>query len=327
MVPFKVGAPFYTSESAPESVKILLSKTTLGSGGARYRHLNTPEILEKLDSPLFLYLQRNDKAIANVTFCRRKNNWYIRYFAFDRLFQSTKSSVKKKSGTLKNRLTDVFEQIVEQGNSLYAYIDPSNHRSRFFAENFGFQKVSSITTHVYSRRKAKKKLNLSTLNSGEDLRTYAKHFQEELFFSFQHTDLSKIYCLKENNEIIAGLRVQHANWKIERLPGRFGGILVKLLPYLPVISSFIKPSDYRFVVFDMVFCPDKSKLDGLFETVLYQENARLAFWWTNEETQSYLVNWGIAKRFIGNPKVDIVVKSNKEFSAEKPVFVSGMDLI
>lgn len=46
----------------------ILKKTTLGSNGGLYQHLNTEARVLDLDNPLFLTLERNDKVLGNVTF-------------------------------------------------------------------------------------------------------------------------------------------------------------------------------------------------------------------------------------------------------------------
>ena len=70
-----MNAPFYVRETASEAVKDLLLQTTLGTEGATYQHLNTDEILQQLDKPLFLSLERGNSALGIVTFCRRQKNW------------------------------------------------------------------------------------------------------------------------------------------------------------------------------------------------------------------------------------------------------------
>ena len=71
----------------------LLNNTTLGTNGAKYRHLDTSKRILEADNPLFLSVERNDKVLGNITFCQRDNFWYIRYFAFSTY---TQSGIKKK---------------------------------------------------------------------------------------------------------------------------------------------------------------------------------------------------------------------------------------
>jgi len=95
-------------EATPELIQFL-ERTILGTNGARYQHLNTAQRIKELDNPLHISLIRNEKIIANITFCRRGKNWYIRYFAFDMVFQSTSKKGKtNRNSLLRAELTQFF---------------------------------------------------------------------------------------------------------------------------------------------------------------------------------------------------------------------------
>lgn len=328
----KLFPPFYLRENHTDSILDLLQKTTLGTNGAKYQHLNTKEIIKDLDNPLFLSLERNDIAIGNITFCRRNDNWYIRYFAFDSLFQSKESSNKRKKSTLKDNISSFFEDKLNEGISFYAYIDPKNIRSKQMSKTFGFQKIGSLITYSFSRKNPK--INKNLIELSENKSTYLDSFNAQLFHTPYQANRTKIYVLySDSGEEIASARVQHALWRIERLPGKLGGLLVKLIPYIPLINQFFKPSNYQFLVPDCVKANSSDALETLFESILAQENSKLMLWWLDEKDLlnrfENKISWGIFKYFLGNPKVDVVAKLSKEkqMDTSKPFFVNGIDLI
>ena len=343
----EIKAPFFLSNSWNKSILDLLQKTTLGTNGARYQHLNTSEIIDDLDNPLFLTLERNNSVLGNVTFCKREKYWYIRYFAFEQIFQIKKSAsfdnltdssnLKSKKIVLKSTLNHFFEESLKTENEcFYAYIDPKNLRSKFMCENFGFQVIGKLKTHSFSRLKPKSVEKLIEIVDLKEIDNVKSKFENHLFYTNFQPKRTKIYALKnELGEIICSARIQKAHWRIESLPGKFGKTIVKIIPLIPILKKIFNPKDYRFLVSDMVYCKDNNSenLAKLFEGILAKENYKLMLWWIDEKDKlNHLdkkISWGIFKLFLGNPIVDIVAKfdDSKKIDSEKTIFVSGIDLI
>jgi hypothetical protein len=326
-----ISKPFSISENCNEKIKNLLINTTLGTKGAQYKHLNTEEIIEDLDNPLFFYLERNDKVIGNITFCRREKNWYIRYFAFDTFFQSSSAKNRNKNSHLKNQIKTVFEQ---KDINFYAYIEPNNTRSKMMAETFGFEKISTLKTIIYSRLKPKLSKKLIEINDIKEIEKENNQFKTHLFYTSFNPKRVKFLALKnEKNEIIASARVQKANWEIKRLAGKFGALFVQMIPFIPLLNSFLKPKNHRFLVLDLIFAKNEVDLNELLESILAKENYKLIFCWIDEKDKllnlENKINWGLFSKLIGNPKVDVVAKINtkQNINLNKPTFVCGIDLI
>jgi hypothetical protein len=327
----KVNFPFSVSEEISPKILTLLKSTTLGTNGAMYVHQNTEEIIDDLDDALFFYLEKNEKVIGNVTFCRREQFWYIRYFAFDKIFQSKKSKVKAKNSILKNQLREVFNQ---KGINFYAYIEPNNVRSKFMSENFGFEKIGALKTLTFSRLNPNLSKNLIEISDIDTISILNSRLKNQLFYNDFCPKRTKFYGLKdENNQIIASARVQKAHWEIKRLPGKFGGNLLKLIPFVPILNRFLKPNNHRFLVLDAVNVSNEKDLCLLFESILAKEKYTLIFLWLDEKDEllklQKKVNWGLFSYFIGNPKVEVVAKINDESTMDlnKTFYVSGIDLI
>ena len=101
----------------------LFENTVLGTNGAKYKHLDVAQSVSHTDHPLSFSLRRREQLIANITFCKRPFGLYLRYFAFDKRFQSKgkarmnpKSQIKKEIEVMKMckhpnivRLVDLFE--------------------------------------------------------------------------------------------------------------------------------------------------------------------------------------------------------------------------
>ena len=56
---------------APYSVIDLVNSSVIGTEGSIYQLLDTENKIHQLDQPNFYFIERNNKAIANVTICQR----------------------------------------------------------------------------------------------------------------------------------------------------------------------------------------------------------------------------------------------------------------
>src|SRR5690554_4426148 len=154
----KVRAPFVLRESYNDEVLNLLKSVTLGSNGARYQHQRLEQRIQQVYKPLFLNLERNEKVLGNITFCRRPINWYVRYFAFDLGMQANSQQPRSKASNsgLKKRIGEFFHHAFEleqdRPSTFYAYIDPRNERSLWMSQNFD---SSIMTFHFLDRYKHK----------------------------------------------------------------------------------------------------------------------------------------------------------------------------
>jgi hypothetical protein len=347
----EIGRPFVIRVKPNEELIQLLESVTLGSNGARYRHLDTREKIKHLHEPLFLTLERNGKALGNVTFCRRPCGWYVRYFAFNEALQSMnkKAGKKKKEGFLKRELNTFFKNALNSSlpnapELFYAYIDPKNVKSLWMSQNFGFKTVAKIATQTFSRVKPKEKDSVHAVSSDSDVhnRIEKKFSKHQLYFP-KHTfnDAPFYGYYNENGELLAFLKTQKAKWKIERLPGKSGGVLTQIIPFIPGIRKVVHPKNHIFTTVEGVWIddslPEKKKtiiLEELFEGVLYEENTNSLIWWVDYNNQIYkklapLINWGLMHKLNGVSDVDLVVLTNNSSKLDKktPFYTTAFDFI
>jgi hypothetical protein len=105
-----LSSRFTVRHEATPALLDLLTKTTLGTNGACYRHLDTRTRILEADNPVFVSLERDGKVQGNVTFCQRKERWYVRYFAFSGQKQASKNvnRVAKSNSRLKQEIADFY---------------------------------------------------------------------------------------------------------------------------------------------------------------------------------------------------------------------------
>lgn len=324
----------------------LLTETVLGTNGSRYQHLDTSHRIHEADHPLFLTVERNNRVWGNLTFCRRGEDWYIRYFAFRSFLQAggtEKSSARSQSiikQSLKQFFDDVFSGNSGHGSvqSMYAYIDPRNERSKWMSEHFGFHVIGSLATQSFSRLNPKKSKRFIEVTDADLIAKICGEKREShRYFNAAHISKPPFYGLiSESGELLALVRVTTVNWKIERLPGRFGGVFKSSLPFVPFIRRLINPNKFTFLVPDVLYVKDNSHeiLNELFEALLEKESANVLLWWIDRIDPLYLsiqskMNWGILHSILGVQPVEIVQRTSKmeNTKAVKPQFVAAFDMV
>lgn len=330
---------FKLREQVTEGIIQLLESVTLGTDGAHYRHLDTRERVHEADNPLFLSMERNEKVLGNITFCRRKNNWYIRYFAFSAGMQAGgKQKSNAKEGLLRRELEQFFQQVMEiEGvDKFYAYIDPRNVKSLWMSENFGFSTVGKVATQTFSRTKWSKTTRVST-EDGSLPNEVSRCFKDRPFYFDDQLNKLPYYSIRDDNgELLAFAKGYIADWEISRLPGKWGGVLTKLIPYVPFVRKVIRPKSHSFLVPEAVYIKNDSPalLNELFEGMLSIEKKNLLIWWVDEKDPLYSrtkndIRWGLLNKMVGTNHADIVVRSkdgnDQEFT--EPIYASGFDFI
>ncbi|MGB0932742.1 MAG: hypothetical protein ACPGU5_00575 [Lishizhenia sp.] len=334
---------FTTSSFPSGDLCALLSRTVLGTNGAKYQHLDTEERLREMDNPLYLSLIRKNKTIANVTFCKREEDWYVRYFAFDSRFQSSGKENKKKknSSLLKLELKQFFQDNLQNGSAkqFYAYVDSENVRSKQMTEVFGFKRIAQIQTTTFSRIRPKSKLQITSITNKKEINDLvAPAFKSNAYYTNHHVlnSTGTFYVAKKEGRIVAFAKLYKANWKIHALPGKFGKKLVKIVPYIPIIRKIITPNKFSFLVPEAVWVANHNPmvLSDFFESVLKKEDKKTIMWWN--ETNNRLLNnvkesvkWGLLSKISKPKKVDLVSLSNAEdaINEAREIYTVGIDFI
>ena len=338
----------------PQSVIELLKNTLIGTEGTLYQLLDTEKKIHALHQPHFIYLERNDKAIGNITICERpirlagseQDSLYIRYFAFDTIFQGGGQKGNANSG-FHNYFKTLFETAnlnpIEpvKGKSVYwAFIDPQNLRSFSMNERFGFQTIGEFRTTAFSRVNPRKG-NVERLQQGdlkevrEKVRDFYKDF--ELYSEVHLFENDHYFVLRSEGEIVCGIQANPVHWKIKSLPGTSGKILLKTAPYLPRIRKLINPDNHRFLATEGLFWKAgyENKVGELLEGVLALTSHHSLLIWTDNQNNmldSIPVKWGFIQKMKKDNVVNIVAKFNGFSEAEithirsSKKYLSGFDM-
>jgi hypothetical protein len=304
-----------------------------------YRHLDVPERIYQTDAPLSFSLRRNEQLLANITFCKRDFGLYLRYFAFDKRFQSAgKARQTMHKSALKQEIEGVFQRVSAEhpGNldMCYAYIDARNARSKWMSEQFGFQTKAKLATQSFSRRYPKKSSRISKeVLTDEHSSLIKSKYEDHTAFFDHYLKQGEMHCLRSSDgNLLALAKFTNVTWEISRLPGKMGGILVKALPYIPILRKMIQVKKHQFLVPEAVCVADNDPklLTEFLAGVLYMEQRHTMLWWMDERDELYVqvkeqVKWGILHQILGVSPVDVVIRG--DFEPKKPMYIAAFDMI
>lgn len=322
---------------ADERTLSLLESVVLGTNGTQYRHLDIRSKIIRADNPLFVAVERNDRLLGNVTFCKRKFGWYVRYFAFDPNYQGKGKRKPKARGNsvVADQVEQFFLKSQSEAGLFYAYIDPKNDKSLWMSERFGFQSIGKMATQTFSSYRPKLSVRHRLANWQEVEKIVLQSQGKLAFFDSCFLKSARFHVLEENNQIIGLCQAEKANWEFQRLPGKLGGILVKTLPFVPVLRRFVKPKNHTFIVPEAVWIKnnDHVLLEELFNSVLFSLNQNMILWWVDEKNETYRAvrnktNWGLMHRIMGVHQVDLVCRAeNPSLIPDGPFYTIAFDFI
>lgn len=342
-----LSARFTIRDKATPALLDLLTQTTLGTNGARYRHLDTRTRIQEADNPLFLSVERDGKVQGNVTFCKRGKRWYVRYFAFSGQKQASANgqNTEKGNSLLKQNIADFYQEVFEgkygdAPEAFYAFIDPRNERSKWMAERFGFRTEAHLMTQSFSRTKPCSNAAVRMITDQALIDSCLSDIREHhAYYADAQAKRPVFYGMfDEKNELIAFAKITKANWVIERLPGDMGGLLTKIIPFVPGMRRIVKPSQHSFIVPESVWVKnhDPRTLSAFFEGMLASEKLTMLLWWVDKREPLWRdtkndIKWGLLHQLTTPNPVDVVVLRKNCWELDelktKPIFVAGWDMV
>ncbi|MBA4323368.1 MAG: hypothetical protein C0408_11185, partial [Odoribacter sp.] len=257
----------------------------------------------------------------------------------------------ERDDTFKQKTLEIFSkphlldlQGVKEGDKhiMYAFLESMNERSKNLVTQAGYEYVRSFLTVAFSRFSPEKDIRVSKLKEEEkpgikELLSdyYLKHSLFTTEYSFYG---DKYYVLKEGEEIVAGVSAIPGVHKIYDIPGIWGWVIMKILPWVPYYRRLFYPGEFRYLVFDAIYCKDghEKNLGTLFESVCAAEGYYTGLTWLDDRSLLFDkirtdVNMGALNRML-NAKPGLVYirfinfeESEKECFYEAPAYISGFD--
>lgn len=363
------GLEVRVSDHANEGIIDILNRAVQGSeGGLRFMLQDVAKRISAYEGQIrFVSLYKKNQITGTVGSCFRISGQgklrfptsYLRYLAFQSTYQSDKTWRKRirekikpeKDDSFKQKTLEIFSkphmldlQNVFEGDKhvMYAFVESMNERSKNLVHQAGYEYIRSFLTVAFSRFSpvADKRVSKLTEQDKPDMEKLLLDFYRDYsFFTTEYSFYSnKYYVLKENNEIIAGVCAIPTSFKVFDVPGIWGWVMMKVLPKTPYFRRLFRPGEFRYLVFDAVYCKDgfEHLLAPLFESACASEEFNTGLIWLDDRSQLFdrirtRVRMGALNRML-NAKPGLVYtkfinleEEEKEYFYDSPAYISGFD--
>jgi hypothetical protein len=357
------------SDQANGEIMDLLDHTIHGAeGGMRYSLTNISQRIKGYkDSIRFVSLYKKNHLTGTIGSCFRISGQgdlrcrssYLKYLSFQAPYQAAltrrerikQEKVPEKEDSFKHKVLEIFSKPhildlegVNEGDKhlMYAFIESMNERSKNLVNQAGYEYVRSFLTVAFSRFSPKASPDVRKIEEREkeEIKNLLKKQYEE--YSLFTTDYiftgDRYYIIRDGEEIVAGVSVYPAVHKIFHVPGVWGWVLMKIFPYIPCYRRLFHPGEFRFLVFDSIYCKEgeEKSLEKLFESVCAYEGYNTGLTWLDDRSDLYDrirsgINMGALNRLL-NAKPGLVFirfinfnEKDKSRFYEAPAYISGFD--
>lgn len=292
--------PIYTSEKfsivrhegIPQKAIDFLDSIAWGSEGAVYENKNMKSHINELYNPSIYIVYENDKIQGTAAFCNAEvkvngvafNCNYIKYFA---------SSKEIRGKGIAKEITINVTKLVRGGEVLktiyFACVEKGNMGSYNIIQSCGYEKLCTVKTIGFSRFFPKRSREIERVDTVEGRtevlsllnRTYSSYSLVHFHAIFKRDNY---YVIRKEGKIVAGCQVHRGHWKVNKMKGISGDIMISLLPKLPLFKKIFNPNKFEFLAFEGLFIEEgyEETLFELFEGLLYQEKLNSALLWMDE---------------------------------------------
>lgn len=363
------GLEVRVSDNANEGILDILNHAVQGSeGGLRFSLQNIAlRIAAYKDQIRFVSLYRKNQITGTVGSCFRISGQgnlryptsYLRYLAFQSIYQSGLNWRKRRETMIKPEKDDSFKQKtleifskphlldlkdVFEGDKhiMYAFVESMNERSKNLVHQAGYEYIRSFLTVAFSRFSPKPDKRVVKLRDEEKVKMESlllDYYRDYSFFSTEYSFFGdKYYVLKERDEIIAGVSAIPSVYKVYDVPGIWGWVMMRVLPKAPYFRRLFRPGEFRYIVFDAIYCKQGRErlLANLFESVCAAEGFHTGLTWLDDRSQLYDkirtgVKMGALNRML-NAKPGLVytrfinlTEKEKECFYDAPAYILGFD--
>ena len=281
-------------DGIPQHVVQFWERIAWGNEGAVYQNMKVSSHIPLIVNPTLFAIERDERILGTGVFSNMEitsgstayNCQYVRYFAMD---PETRGQGIMKRFSLRGML--LVRGRESRKTVYFALVERGNKASFKAVQNTGYTHVGTIKTFGFSRFFPKGKVNFSRLTEETDkeqMLTKLKEFYgNHSLVQFNPVFLDNQYVVVKNElgDILAGCQYHRCHWKVNRLPGKSGKLLLKLLPKIPLLNKIFNPNKFEFLAFEAIYFQSGKEqlLQQLFESILHEEKLNAAMFWLDEK--------------------------------------------
>lgn len=321
-----------------------LERTVWGSGGVQYTMPGMAEVLNRLKKPLFLSLTESGALVAVSTIIEKTTRLGGKDYPACYSYALAVAPAKRRHGygalLAEQALRYCLSRMGEKG-IFYGYVEADNTRSLKTIQKVGRRSVGQFHTLVISRLRPKDDARVEKPGeTGRDqlVQLLTKQYENHALLDFdQSVNLEDYYIFRRGEEIVAGVQCARRHLTIRHLPGASGVILIKVLPYIPLLRSLLPDRNYHFLTFGNIYAGRGQEMEifTLMEALLARNQLNFGMIYLDKRSPAYQRLKTTGKFGVFNALIDVPVQVMayfKGFSEEEmasirrqPLFISMMD--
>ena len=273
----------------------LLQRTVWGSQNLRYRILDVEAKLRQLVGPDYLALEI-DNRLASVCVLNRRSSQLLDIgvdtFHFVMLATEPDLANQGLATQLVEQAVAFCRETLTEPGIAYAYIESTTDYSLQISESFDREYEATIPLTLFSRFRPSDDPRVTRLDSGERdavVLRLSDLYADHLFADFTNSVIADQYhVICENGQIVAGVQTQTLSWSMESLPGRFGPLILRLIPHVPLRYP-INPANLHFLRFSnlLVEPGNEHHLVRLLEAMLARYEASVGLMLLDERSDVF----------------------------------------
>lgn len=334
-------------EGIPDIALEFLESIAWGAEGAVYENKNMRSHIQELYNPSLFAIMEEDEIRGTAAFCntdvlvlkKSYNCFYVKYFA---------SSPKIRGKGVMKEISNQVMRLISEGENresiFFACIEKGNRGSYKVVENAGYQNIGTIKTVGFSRFFPKKDNHVRRIKMNEKDGIIKKLSQQYSSHSLVHFNPifknDKYYVYENDGEILAACQYHRGHWKVNKMKGLIGKLIIKLTPKIPFLNRIFNPNKFEFLAFEGIYIKDNSvkELKILFESLLKKENLYSSMIWLDKNCPIYKKiiaskDLGILNSFVKDSDVYVLAKFNHIEKSEvnsiinSPLYASAFDYV
>ena len=233
-----------------------LSQVIWGSKQLRYRLPDIGERLRRLRDPFIFVLRRNG-ALAAICILDRcwKNVGGRPYDTFHFMLVATIDEHRAQGlgGLLMAEARRFSERTLGHPGLGFGYVESTTVFSLRITDRIGHAISAEMPLVLFSRLRPTDDVRVGLARADERdeilARLGALYADHELDDFAASLDTDRFLVLRDGDKIRAGAQIEQLQWSVVSLPGAMGALLLKVLPYVPILNRRLNPSQLRLLRF------------------------------------------------------------------------------
>ncbi len=273
-----------SSNYTPQFVEFLQG-IVWGSGGVRYTMHNVADTLNRLLNPHFFSLREKGRLVAVTTLNHKtlclSGKTYPAFYSYGIAVDPSKRGLGYGTLLAEQGLQYGLSQIGRKG-LFYGYIEAGNTASIRTITKVGRKSIGQYHVLFISRLQPvdnSQLHNLTPTMKDQLIHLLSQQYKNHALTDFdQSVRVDDYYIMKQGDEICAGLQCERHQLTIKLMPGASGLILVKVLPFIPVLRRLLPGGNLPFLTFGNIYFKNGMEVEifALMEALLARHRMNFA---------------------------------------------------